>query len=142
MHQNDYVTLCLLRYFRDGRVVFAGAHEHVLICRKDSGQVEQVLTQGTWIGLRGRIGAGTTDQSLQLRDGDVMVLYTDGLIEARNADDEQYDVPRLCEAIKRLRDQSAEVIRDRVLDEVARWSARRDDDDITLMVLRYTAEPG
>lgn len=139
MRQSEYVTLCLMRYFRDGRVVFAGAHQHVLLCRKQSGEVELVLTQGTWLGLRSDVRATTHDQELRLLDGDVMVLYTDGLIEARNAQDEPYDLPRLCAAIKRLRDAPAQQIRGEVLAEVQRWGARRDDDDITLMVLRYSA---
>lgn len=139
MAQQDYVTLCVLRYFRDGRVSFAGAHQHVLICRWQSGAVERVLTQGTWIGLRADIGATTLDQQLQLHDRDLLVLYTDGLIEARDANDEAYDLPRLCAAIERLRAQPLADIRDRILADTNAWCARRDDDDVTLMVLRYTA---
>lgn len=139
MQQSDYVTLCLLRYFRDGRVVFAGAHQHVLIFRKQAGEVELVLTHGTWLGLRRDIRASTHDLELRLQDGDVMVLYTDGLIEARNDENEPYDLERLCAAIARLRDEPTQRIRAEVLAEVERWSARRDDDDITLMVVRYSS---
>jgi PAS domain S-box-containing protein len=137
--KSDYVTLCLYRYFRDGRVVFAGAHEYVLICRRETGRVERVLTAGAWISVTRDIRSVTHDQSLVLHDGDLMVLYSDGLIEAAGDDGEQFDVPRLCAAVERLREQSVAAIRDGVLAEV-RCFSRVQEDDITLLVSRYRAQ--
>jgi PAS domain S-box-containing protein len=138
LRQNDYVTLCLLRYFRDGRVVFAGAHEFILICRQQSGTVERVQTRGSWISIARDIRGSTHDESFELHDGDLMLLYSDGLIEAMNEEGEQYDVPRLTARLQQLRAESAQAIRDAILDDVRRWQSRQED-DITLIVARYEA---
>ncbi|HVU02478.1 MAG TPA: SpoIIE family protein phosphatase [Polyangiaceae bacterium] len=136
--RSDYVTLCVLRYRRNGLVEFAGAHQDIIVCRAATGSVERVRTQGPWVGIRKQIRTITTDGALQLRDGDILVLYTDGIIEAMNADGEQFDVPRLCAAIHEARTKSVEEIRDHVVARARAWMATQDD-DLTLLVARYRA---
>jgi sigma-B regulation protein RsbU (phosphoserine phosphatase) len=73
-----------MRYGGDGQVTFAGAHEEILLWRT-SGGCERIATRGTWLGAVRDIDKVTEDQTLQLQPGDLMILYTDGLIESRNA---------------------------------------------------------
>src|SRR5207248_636568 len=47
----DYVTLSLIRFFRDGRLVVAGAHEDIIIYRAAQRQCDILPTPGTWIGV-------------------------------------------------------------------------------------------
>jgi serine phosphatase RsbU (regulator of sigma subunit) len=64
-----------------------------------------------------------------------MVLYTDGVTEAKNAQGEQFGIDRLCAELSSMRGRDVGEIRDALLSSVQRWSSRQDD-DVTLMVLR------
>jgi PAS domain S-box-containing protein len=135
---NEYVTLCLLRYAKDGSIVFAGAHEHILICHSETGVVEQVPTPGPWLGIHRDIGAAAVNNGATLREGDVMVLFTDGVIEARDASGEQFDMRRLCDIVQQHRTESPAAIRGHLLSAVHAWMAEQED-DISVLVARYSA---
>jgi serine phosphatase RsbU (regulator of sigma subunit) len=132
--KDDFVTLSLLRV-QDRRITFAGAHEQFLVCRARTGMTEPVNTPGTWLGVLPDVARFTTETTLELEPNDVVVLYTDGITEARNAGGEQYGLERLGAAVQRYRNKPLEDLRDGVLDDVARWAARRED-DATLVLLR------
>jgi|HubBroStandDraft_4_1064222.scaffolds.fasta_scaffold48545_3 PAS domain S-box-containing protein len=137
---NEYVTLCLLRYTRDGGVVFAGAHEHILVCRRDTGKVEQVETPGPWLGIHRDIGDAAANNTATLHDGDLMVLFTDGVIEAQNQSGEQFDMHRLCDIVQQHRTESPDAIRGHLLSAVHAWMVSQED-DISVLVARFSA-PG
>jgi serine phosphatase RsbU (regulator of sigma subunit) len=132
--KDDFVTLSLLRV-SPKRIVFAGAHEHFLVCRGRTGLSETVETPGTWLGVLPDVDRFTTETTVDLEPNDLVVLYTDGITEARNAGGEQYGLQRLGAAVQRHRHESIENVRDGVLRDVARWTAKRDD-DATLVLLR------
>jgi sigma-B regulation protein RsbU (phosphoserine phosphatase) len=132
--KDDFVTLSLLRV-TDHRIVFAGAHEHFLVCRARTGVAESIVTPGTWLGVMPDVARFTTETTLELEHDDLVVLYTDGITEARNAGGEQYGLDRLGELIQRYQRRPIEEVRDAVLDDVSAWAARRDD-DATLVLLR------
>lgn len=71
--------------------------------------------------------------------GDLIALYTDGIVEAPNEDDLEYGEERLIELLERHRGNDMDAIVRAVLEDVDRWSAggpRRDD--ITLVLARAT----
>jgi PAS domain S-box-containing protein len=137
---DDHVTLTLLRYSRNGRLVFAGAHEEMLVLRRETGVIEPIPTPGTWLGARKDIRKSTVDSVAALRDGDVLVLYTDGITEAMNAAHDQFGLERLAAAVYDMPDAPVEAIRDNVLRAVGAWMSRQAD-DMSLVVARYH-EPG
>jgi len=132
--KDDFVTLSLLRVSAE-KIVFAGAHEQFLLCRARTGIAGPVVTPGTWLGVVPDIGRFTTETSLDLEPDDLVVLYTDGITEARNARGEQYGLERLGAAVQRFRKAPLDHIRDGLLDEVTSWTAKQDD-DATLVLLR------
>jgi PAS domain S-box-containing protein len=136
LEHDDHVTFSLMRYTRDGNVVFAGAHEDILVCRKSTRKVDIISTPGTWLGARRDIQRATTDALLHLDDGDIMVLYTDGITEAMNQAGQQFDLDRLASTIEDLQDRSSEEIRDGIVTKVKAWMHVQTD-DITLVVIRY-----
>jgi serine phosphatase RsbU (regulator of sigma subunit) len=135
--RDDHATLTLFRYDRSGRVVFAGAHEDILVYRAESGTCELIGTPGTWVGARRDIRRGTVDNDLQLRPGDVMLLYTDGVTEMRNEAGEGFGIDRLTTMLDMLHGEPVGRIKDDLLDALRTWSSTPDD-DITLLVARYT----
>jgi len=138
--QDEFATLVLLRYYGDGRVRFAGAHESIIVCRAATGRCEQIPTSGVWIGIKDDIEGETPDQQLQLEPGDLLVLYTDGLIEARNAQNEMFDLERVCALIEAHAQAEPEAIRGALLEAVRAWTPVQQD-DVTLIVARYTPSP-
>jgi PAS domain S-box-containing protein len=134
--RSDYVTLSVLRYTKNGHVEFAGAHQDLLVYRARTHTVERIRTPGPWVGIRKHIRTITTDGSFDLRDGDVLVLFTDGVVEAMNEENEQFDVDRLCQALQEVHAESPDYIRDHIVQKVRRWMVQQDD-DITLLVARY-----
>ena len=73
----------------------------------------------------------------QLRPGDLLALYTDGIVESANAHDEEYGHDRLAATMHGAREESAESICRRVMDDVHRFSFGSPDDR-TLLVLKST----
>lgn len=137
LFKDDFVTLSLLRV-SPRRIVFAGAHEQFLVCRGKTGVADRIATPGTWLGVVPEIGKFTTETTIDLEPNDLVALYTDGITEARNSKGEQFGIERLGAALERTHGAPIEVVRDSVLDEVARWTAKRDD-DATLVLLRRAA---
>jgi serine phosphatase RsbU (regulator of sigma subunit) len=134
--QDEHVTLTLIRYYDDGRLVFAGAHEELLIRRARAGLIQRISTLGTWLAASPDIADVTEDQTLKLDDGDLLVLYTDGVTDAKNAQGERFGIERLCQMIERAPDQNPEWLRDSLLEAVRAWAVAQED-DIALFVARY-----
>ncbi|HEX4340424.1 MAG TPA: SpoIIE family protein phosphatase [Polyangiaceae bacterium] len=138
LSRRDYVTLCALRYARDGRIVFAGAHQDILVYRSAARRLERIRTTGPWMGIVGDVSDLTTDDSFRLEHRDLLVLFTDGVVESMNEAGEQFDMHRLCAAIEEVHEEPPARIRDHIVRKVGEWTYRQDD-DVTVLVARYTS---
>jgi sigma-B regulation protein RsbU (phosphoserine phosphatase) len=136
MHHDDHVTFSLLRYTSDGCVKFAGAHEFILVYRQAYRGIEVIWTRGTWLGAIPDISPATIEQTLRLEPGDVMVLYTDGVTEAMNAEGLQFDLEPLGKAIVAAAPQGPKAIVERVLADIRAFSNVQSD-DISIVAARY-----
>jgi len=75
----------------------------------------------------------------RLEQGDVLVLYSDGIVEAANASGEEFGEHRLIAAIESCLCDGPDAIRDRILQEVRAFTnSSRLEDDQTLLAIRYT----
>jgi PAS domain S-box-containing protein len=133
--QRDHVTFTMFRIGGDGRLVFAGAHEDVILRRASNKRFEKIRTPGVWLGAKRGISNVTFDTSLQLEPGDLMVLYTDGITESRDASGKMLDLDGLIEIIEEVAERRVEEIRDHVMARVQTRMARQDD-DMSIVVLR------
>jgi len=139
LHHTEHVTLTLFRYLGAGRFSFAGAHEELVVYRERTGEVALVPTPGTWLGAMKDISKFTTDSELTLENGDLLVLYTDGVTEAMNAKREQYGLERLLRLVQEhARAPVAELCRRLELGALD-WCNHAPDDDMTILVARYRA---
>jgi PAS domain S-box-containing protein len=139
LSRKDYVTLCALRYARGGVVTYAGSHQDILVYRAQSGRVERIKTLGPWLGIREDVRAITVDSMFRLHDRDVMLLFTDGIVEAMDRHGEQLGMSRLCSALEEVHAEAPSVIRDHIVRHVHNWMFEQED-DVTLLVARYSAE--
>jgi phosphoserine phosphatase RsbU/P len=136
LRNKEHVTFTLLRYQPGGKLTFAGAHEEICVLRKQTGKVELVTTPGTWLGAVRDVRKHTVDTELQLELGDVVLLYTDGLTEARSAQGQQFGLERLTALLENSGDLPMEALVERLYRAVVAH-AKELDDDVTLLAFRY-----
>jgi serine phosphatase RsbU (regulator of sigma subunit) len=136
MKRRDHATLSILRYTRDGRVRIAGAHEDIIVWRAATGTLELVETPGTWVGAVASIERATVETSLVLGPDDVMVLYTDGVTEARHAG-QQLGFEALQDVVRANATRSPADLKDAIVAAVHSWCSTLED-DISVVVLRQT----
>ncbi len=76
---------------------------------------------------------------VEMQPGDLIVYYTDGLTEAENPQGEYYGEERLVQAVLKMAGQSAQEVRDFILQDVETFCAGQPPfDDLTMLVVRYT----
>jgi sigma-B regulation protein RsbU (phosphoserine phosphatase) len=138
MEQDEHATLSLIRYHDDGRLRLAGAHEELFVYRAATRRVETVVTPGIWVGIMTEVAPEASEEAeLRLARGDVLLLYTDGVLNAKAASGELYGHERLEQQLALTGHLSVQAIRDGILREVTSWMDTQDD-DVTLVVLRHT----
>jgi serine phosphatase RsbU (regulator of sigma subunit) len=128
-----------VRFSRDGKLELAGSHEDPLVYRKRSGRGEFIATQGVWVGILDDIRESTPDQELRLEPGDILVLYTDGIVEARNAHGVQLGRERLQVIVEEHAQGGPEAIQTALFEAVSAWTPLIAD-DLTCLIARY--QPG
>jgi serine phosphatase RsbU (regulator of sigma subunit) len=75
----------------------------------------------------------------RLSPGDLLALFTDGVVETPGADEEEFGEARLIELLRAHRDLPLDGIIERVLDDLDAWSdGAEPHDDVTLVLARVT----
>lgn len=79
----------------------------------------------------------TQETTISLKKGDVCIFYTDGLNESRNAEGEEFGFDRLLQTAVNSRIDSAEVIKNTILQEIRNYTGDASyGDDMTLVVVK------
>ena len=127
------VALLRLRSIGDGYEVTAamGGHPLPLVLRAD-GTVHEMGVPGALVGCFD--SSAWVEQHFTVQLGDTVVLYTDGLTEARGGST-RFDDGQLRQALARLAGRSSSVIADALL-EGMRHSESRSRDDVAILVAR------
>ena len=111
-----------------------GGHPHPIVVRAD-GTVQPVEVSGTLLGVFTRPNLELA--TITLEAGDSLVLYTDGLIEARNHTGEQFGEHRVTEVLGAFPRRSAtELVDD--LHRAVRAHAATLNDDLTIVAITGT----
>jgi sigma-B regulation protein RsbU (phosphoserine phosphatase) len=137
MNSEKNLTLVILTYSQ-GKISISGKHEETIVVR-NGGQIERINTMnlGFPIGLEEEIIDFINHTSIELNPGDGIVLYTDGIPEAYSMDKKQYGIERLCEVISENWHNSAEEVKQAIINDVKQHIGKQKVfDDITLVVLK------
>ena len=137
MQSDKNLTFLLLQYHAD-TLRICGQHEELLLVRKN-GDVERIdtLELGFMIGLEPDISDFLQQSQHRLNIGDGVVLYTDGITEAQNNNNEMYGVERLCEQISATWNTSSEQICQHIHQDVNNYVAGLAIvDDLSLLVFK------
>ena len=130
-----YATLFLAEYNdqrRRVRYVNCGHYSPLLLHADNT--LEPLPSTSTVLGLFPDWSCDVEER--QLRCGDILALYTDGIIEAFNDAGDEFGEQRLVEGLRQNGERSAEAIIGAIIDQVRRFSPREQHDDITLIVAK------
>jgi sigma-B regulation protein RsbU (phosphoserine phosphatase) len=98
-----------------------------------------VETQGDTFPLGILEKANYEETQLQLKTGDVVVLYTDGIVEAMNAQGDMFGFERLLEVAEKARSMQADALLEEIINGVNAFvGGTAQHDDITVIVLRVS----
>ena len=101
---------------------------------RDDGQVERLVPTAPVVGMLKNWDA-TVDE-VALRPGDVLVMFTDGVIEAKNSAAHDFGIDRLIQIIRNRFYLKPAYLAETVIQAVHGFSGRRRQDDVTVAVVR------
>lgn len=130
-----HFTVSLVKGLGDGRYVAVGAHEDIIIYRAATGECERIPLTGIWVGFIPEVDGMYEEAQIQLEPGDIMVLYTDGFIEATAEDGSMWETRRFIESIKRHAALPADEMRAAIVEDVREFMDEQHD-DMTMMIIR------
>ncbi|MDQ3864655.1 MAG: SpoIIE family protein phosphatase [Actinomycetota bacterium] len=118
---------------KSGSLLYANAG-HDLPCRRNDGQAEELSARGMPLGLMP--GTAYEEKQVVLESGDMVLFYSDGLVEAHNPQREMFGFPRLRRLVAEHTEQGSLV--DSLMDELSSFTGDgwEQEDDITLVTLR------
>jgi sigma-B regulation protein RsbU (phosphoserine phosphatase) len=134
---SSYATLFFADYDDSSRRLRYTNCGHLppLLLRVD-GQLERLTATNTVLGLFEKWDCEVAE--VQLAAGDVLVLYTDGVTEAENAEGEQFSESRLVETMLAQHHLPVRSLLETIVATVQKFSDGEQADDITLVVARCT----
>ncbi|MFY9152566.1 MAG: SpoIIE family protein phosphatase [Prolixibacteraceae bacterium] len=113
------------------------AHDYQYILQSGGRTINTLSkSHGLPLGIyKGKIYKSST---VELMYGDMLVLYTDGVINSKNINDKHYGTNRLVKTIRSLNDMTAEESISRILTSIRLFEGNQtQSDDITLMAVKY-----
>ena len=117
------------------RLTYVNAGHNAPILRRAAGALEKLETGGMPLGIHSTVEYDTA--TLVLQPGDTLIFYTDGVVEAFNAQHEEFGNVRWCNVISALPISSAQESLQFLMKPVDQFvGATHQSDDITYLVLR------
>ena len=132
----DFATLFLgVVDNKTNKMAFVNAgHNPPYLVRKD-GRIEELEASGCMIGAFNF--ASWAENSVELNEGDVVVVFTDGVVEAEKDDHQMYKEERLQEIARRLKGESPREISRGIMEDIRSFiQGAPQSDDITMLILK------
>jgi len=147
MREGMYITMtyAVVDAGRNSVTLARAGHERPLLSHPDriTGAFvsDFVASEGMPLGLvdAALFEAVIEDKAVEFPPGSTLVLYTDGLTEAPNAEDKEFGTARLADALRAAHVGSAAKINDQILQSVQNFSGTAGlRDDYTLLTIKRT----
>ena len=113
----------------------SAGHNPLVVYKKESDSVELYGTKGVAVGFIENYSY--KESSFELKNGDIVVFYTDGIIECENKRRELFGTQRLLDVIYKNKNLSSKEIKEKILEAIEDF--RKDyeqNDDITFVILK------
>jgi PAS domain S-box-containing protein len=134
-----FITMFYMKYHVATRqLLYANAgHNHPLLLRQGEKTCKELDAEGLILGVKNEVIF--EEKSLSLDKGDMVLLYTDGITEARNKEGEFFGVARLTDLFVAHSESSPQCVIDMVVKELRDFCQSRSfNDDISMVVLKIT----
>jgi serine phosphatase RsbU (regulator of sigma subunit) len=138
---NTFVT-CLYGVLdpKSGHLSYANAG-HNLPCRRHDGQADELRARGMPLGLMP--GMAYEEKEAMLENGDSVLFYSDGLVEAHDPEGQMFGFPRLRELVaEHGQGEEGRALRDVLMEELYSFTGEEweQEDDITLVTLQRSTQ--
>jgi len=140
MEDVQYRTFVTLVYAvldtRLKRLIYVNAgHRFPLLLRVHKNQPEFLRSESLALGLSGE--EKFSGRQVHLKEGDLLVFYTDGVIDAMNRHQEAFGQERLIQLVQKYRSLNAQGLIDKIQQELKEFTQGQPQfDDLTLIVLK------
>ena len=109
-----------------------------------NGEAEWLKSTGTPLGLMDpmlvNLMTPYTEQSFEMQPGDLMALFSDGVTEAQDEEENEFGEQRTADFIRPIANEPADAIVSKVFEELDRFAGTAPQyDDITLFVIKREA---
>jgi sigma-B regulation protein RsbU (phosphoserine phosphatase) len=131
----------VLDHARNGVTLSRAGHDAPLLYKRETQTVTPLKPPGLVLGIdSGSVfDRMTNDFNVPLERGDVLVLYTDGVTEALDAEGLEFGIDRTIQSVRASAVDGASAVVTRVIEDVRNFSgAQPQNDDITLIAIRKT----
>jgi sigma-B regulation protein RsbU (phosphoserine phosphatase) len=112
-------------------------HSHLYVFR--SGSLMTLKTPATNIPIGIEPQTDTSELTVRLRDGDILLLFTDGVVEQCNMQREEYGLSRITSILRENSSRNIDEIRDLATADINAFRGEEPQhDDISFLLARYT----
>ncbi len=133
-----FVTLWVGIYDTASRVLtYTCCGHHPSILKKKDGTIEKLEIEGMALGIKHL--DSITCRDVNLSQGDTLLLYTDGIVEAYNSTKkEYYTAQRLIKLMQKSNLETSQILVDSIFSELFLFSGKKElDDDAALLAIRF-----
>jgi sigma-B regulation protein RsbU (phosphoserine phosphatase) len=144
---NKFVTAIMLEIEpATGKAKYVNAgHGDCMLLRGEQGEVERLESTGLPLGMMSSdmlemLGKGYEEKSLELRAGDLLALYSDGVTEAYDEAENEWGDKRLLTCLRAVEHEPVQEIVTHIFEEIDRFAGTAPQhDDITVMIFKRAA---
>ena len=132
---DQFATLFLFLLTQDGTGQFISAgHNPAYLFRAATGKIEKLLSEGYILGMFDF--ATYESRTLRLEKGDILVVYSDGLTDAQNQQEEMLGEARLLKIIRQEAPSGSQAIEQEFLQAIEEFTqGTQQTDDITFVIV-------
>lgn len=134
---NMYLTaFCGLLDYNSKKLIYSNyGHPPQYIYRAANSQIEKVSAQTCFLGLQ-KQGENIYQSEMTFDKNDQVLLFTDGVVEARNVSKEIYGAKKLEDFVKSNQNSQIEVFNSRLVEELCRFTNNKFTDDIFILNIK------
>lgn len=140
LKRGSFFTVSLACLNSKGSILLSRAgHMPLIVYRKENQKCHNIIPGGMGIGLsHNSIFENSLEEiEIQPQSGDILIFYTDGVVEAMNNFLQEYGEERFMNVISKNADKPAKAIQESILDNIAVFTdSSPSHDDLTLIVMK------
>jgi serine phosphatase RsbU (regulator of sigma subunit) len=123
-----------------------GSHDMPMLCHANREDINgprtkkdiEICQGATGMILGHQLESKFPEHRVQIEPGAVLALFTDGIIECKNEQEEMFGKGRFLRSLYKNGTASAKEIRDSLIDQAMKHYGQRErDDDVTLVILKH-----